>query len=181
MAAEKKRTVRSHLIGIGAILLFFACAAFTAAGVATAFGYSARPKIVGWLSLIPSVGLGVWGMKHWARTLPGILGCATLNGISVTINGHALNQPSVLVDRLTATLVTLGLGLSAFLAMSFRDRPLTIVDRIACLGILASFAMVFQPLSQVQFLGIAGIVACVIVAWAVAHRRHVHHAARGTA
>lgn len=181
MAAEKKRTVRSHLIGIGAILLFFACAAFTAAGVATALGYSARPKIVGWLSLIPSVGVGIWSMKYWARSLPGILSCATLNGISVTISGHALNQPSIPVDRLTASLVTIGLGLSAFLAMTLRDRPLTIVDRVACLGILASFAMVFSPLSQVQFLGLAGMVACVIIAWGVARRRHFHHAARGTA
>jgi len=35
------------------------------------------------------------------------------------------------------------------------------VDRVVCLGILASFAMVFWPLSQVQFGGLAGIVAFV--------------------
>jgi hypothetical protein len=120
-------------------------------------------------------------MDYWVRVLPGIFGCATLNGISVTISGHALNQPSIPVDRLTATLVTIGLGLSTVLAMTFKNRSLTIVDRIACLGILASFAMVFSPLSEVQFLGLAGMVACVIIAWGVARRRHFHHAARGTA
>jgi hypothetical protein len=181
MAVEKKRTVRSRLIGIGAILLFFACAAFTSAGVMIAFGHSPRPRIMGWPILMLSIGLGVWAMKYWARTLPGILGCATLNGLIIISSGHALNQPAVPVDRLTATLVTLAVGLSAFLATTFRNRSLTIVDRIACLGILASFAMVFQPLSQVQFLGLAGIVACVIIAWAVARRHHVHHTASGTA
>ena len=163
--------------GIGAILLFFACAAFTAAGVVVAFGYSPRPRIVGWLVLILSVGVGVWSMKYWARTLPGVLGCATLNGISVTISGHALNQPSVPVDRLTATLVTIGLGLSAFLATTFRDRPLTIVDRIACLGILASFAIAFSP-SKLQMLGLVGIVVCAVVAWAVERHLHAHRRPR---
>jgi len=119
-------------------------------------------------------------MQYWARTLPGIFGCATLNGISVIISGHALNQTSVPVDRLTAALVTLGLGLSAFLAMSFRDRPLTIIDRIACLGILASFAIAFSP-SQLQMLVLIGIVVCTVVAWAVERHRHAHYTDRHAA
>jgi hypothetical protein len=185
MAAVVERESKSRrspsLSGIGSILVFFASAAFTAAGVATALGYSARPSVVGWLSLIPSVGVGVWSIKYWARILPGILGCATLNGRIVTTSGHALNHPSVPIDRLTATLVTLGLGLSTVLATTFKNRPLTIVDRIACLGIFACFAIILSPSKQ-QMLGLVGIVVCTVVAWAVERRRHVHHhAASGTA
>jgi hypothetical protein len=119
-------------------------------------------------------------MKYWVKILPGILGCATLNAISGTISGHVLNQPSIPVDRLTAGLATIGLGLSAFLAMTFRDRPLTIVDRIACLGIFACFAIIFSPSKQ-QMLGLVGIVICTVVAWAVERRRHAHHTARHAA
>jgi hypothetical protein len=176
---ESKSRKSPSLIGIGSILLFFASAAFTSAGVVMALGYSPRPRIMGWLVLILSVGVGVWSMKYWARTLPGILGCATLNGLMITTSGHALNQPSVPVDRLTATLATLAVGLSAFLATTFRNRPLTMVDRIACLGILASFAIILSPSKQ-QMLGLVGIVVCTVVAWAV-ERRHTHHTARHAA
>jgi len=177
MAAEKKRTVRSRFVGVGTILLFFACAGFTSAGVTIAFGYSPRPRIMGWPILMLSIGVGVWAMKYWARTLPGILGCATLNGLMIISSGHVLNQPSIPVDRLTATLVTLGVGLSAVLATTFKNRPLTMVDRVVCLGIFAGFAIILSP-SQRQFLGLVGIVSCVVIAWVVARRRHVHHAAR---
>jgi len=111
-------------------------------------------------------------MKYWARTLPGILGLATLNGLMVTVSGHALNQPRVPVDRLTATLVTLGLGLSTMLARTLKSRPLTIADRIACLGILASFAIVFSP-SRLQMVGLISIVVFTFLAWAV-ERLRVH-------
>jgi hypothetical protein len=177
---ESKSRRSPSLSGIGSILLFFACSAFTAAGVVVAFGYSPRPRIVGWLILIPSFGVCVWSMKYWARMLPGILGCATLNGLIITTSGHALNQPSVPVDRLTATLATLAVGLSAFLATTFRNRALTIVDRIACVGIQASFAIMLSPSKQ-QMLGLVGIVVCTVIAWAVEHRRHAHQRARHAA
>lgn len=166
MIVAEKRTARSWLSGIGALLLFFACAAFTAAGAATALGYSARPRIVGWLSLVLSVGVSVWSMQQWARTLPGILGCAALNGFIITISGHALNQQSVPVNRSMAAVATIAVGLSAYLATTFTDRPLTILDRILGLGILAGFALAFSP-SQLQVLGLVGIVLCVLVAWSI--------------
>jgi hypothetical protein len=114
--------------------------------------------------------VAVWTMDYWVRVLPGILACATLNGIVAIASGHALNQPAVPVGRAAAVLATLALGLSAVLATGFQGRPLTKVDRIACLGILASFATIFSP-SRMQALGLAGVVICATIAW-VERRRH---------
>jgi hypothetical protein len=73
-------TAQSRLIGIGSILLCFALVALTAIGAAIVLGVTPRPRIIGFPILISSVAVALWSMGYWARTLTGILGCATLNG-----------------------------------------------------------------------------------------------------
>ena len=55
------------------------------------------------------------------------------------------------------------------LATSFRTRRPTIVDRIAYLGILASFALAFTP-SRLQMIGFLGIVGSTVLIWALRRR-----------
>lgn len=173
---QKKHAARSRLIGIGSILFFFALVTAIVIGAAIVLGVTTRPRIIGWPILVLSVGVGIWRMDYWARVLPGILGCAALNGLIITIGGHALNQPSVPIDRLMASLATLAVGVSAFLATTFSDRHLTIIDRVAGVGILASFAVAFSA-SRLQVLGLIGIVVCVTVDWGMARRHHAIHTA----
>jgi hypothetical protein len=158
-------------MGVGSILLFFALVTFIAIGAAIVLGVTSRLRIIGWPILIVGVCLALWAMDYWVRVLPGILSCAALNGLIITVSGHALNQPSVAVDRLTATLATIAVGFSAFLATTFKNGPLSFLDRLAGLGVLASFAIAFAP-SRLQLLGLVGIVICVVAAWATRNRRH---------
>jgi hypothetical protein len=166
IVARTERTARSWLTGIGSLLFFFLLVTAIAVGAAIALGATPRPRIIGWPILASSVGLAIWTMEYWARALPGILGCATINGIIITIAGHALNQPSVPVDRGIAAVATLAVGVCAFLAATFKGRRLTMTDRVAGLGLLTSFAVAFSP-SKLQIFGLVGIVVCVAIVWAI--------------
>ena len=172
MNFSRRQRMTSRHLRIGSFFLFFLAAAFTSAGGATALGNSPRPRVAGWIAVILSVAWAAWTIDYWVKLLPGILACATLNGILTFVQGHALNQPLVRIDRFVIAATTLALAGSAILSTAFTDRALTKMDRVVCMGIFASFAVILSS-SKVQFLGVCGIVTCVSIGWAVRRRRHV--------
>ncbi len=62
----------------------------------------------------------------------------TLGGLLELEQGHAINNPSVVIPRWVALVQLVVIGAVTALSFSFKKRPLNIVDRIALLAFAAS-------------------------------------------
>jgi hypothetical protein len=127
--------------------------------------HSPRSTTFLWSSAAILAGTGIATMEWWSRRLVGILAVGAMNAFTSTLSGHALNHPNVPINRATAGLLAVEFGLAAFFAMALSNRPLSIADRVACVGILASFVVVFTP--SVDWIGPTGLLVWTIVAWSV--------------
>jgi chromate transport protein ChrA len=120
--------------------------------------------------------LGVAGVifaataNRWKRVFPGIMLAATLGALLELEQGHAVNNPSVLIPRWIALVQLAVIAVVAALSFTFKKRPLNIVDRIALLAFAASIFVGGDEATR-QELPLALIVGgvCVLAAWAYDH------------
>ena len=63
---------------------------------------------------------------------------ATVNSLLTISSGHATGNPSVLIPRHTATLVTLLLGVGTGLSVPFLSKRVSVPDRVALLALAFS-------------------------------------------
>jgi len=128
-------------------------------------GHNPAP-ILGYTLLIVAAVIMVATAEHWKRVFPGIMLAAILNSLLELSRGHAVNNPSVLIPRSTATihlLVTTGVTI---LSLTFKNRRLTALDRFALLAFVVSFfwGAVDPRLASLKLL-VGG--CCVLLAWAI--------------
>jgi hypothetical protein len=124
---------------IGWFLLFLLLIVLISGGVATVLGYTPRPQLFGWATLIIGTIVAIITVDRWAAVLSGIFAVATVNALMMLITGHALNQSAVLVSRKLALLLTLLTAIASIVTATSGGRPLTNFDRVTCLGMLFWF------------------------------------------
>ena len=104
--------------------------------------------------------------NRWKRAFPGIMLAATLGALLELEQGHAVNNPSVLIPRWIGLVQLVVIAGVTALSFTFKKRPLNIVDRIALLAFAASILVGGDEATR-QELPLALIVGglCILAAW----------------
>jgi hypothetical protein len=109
--------------------------------------------VIGWLLLALAAIVLILTTDRWIKVLPGILGAATISGITIMLTGHELNHPEIHVGVAKRAFVTFFVATSAILSSTFVGRSLHIWDRCALFGfVFCSFWQVAAPQRIVQTL-----------------------------
>jgi hypothetical protein len=149
----------------GMFFLFLFLVVVNSAGIANGLGYSRGPWFLGWALLIAGSIAAILTVDSWAPVLPGIFGVAALNGLIISISGHALNQPTIPISPLIGVLFTVVMACASVATASFANRDLTNMDRAMYLGILFCFvAMMTCVMASVEHWEVPvciGFLACI--------------------
>lgn len=144
-------------------------------GILEAFGTDANfseghhpSRVLGYVVLGVAAAIFVATANRWKRAFPGIMLAATLGSVLELEQGHAVNNPSVLIPGWIAFLQLLVIAGVTALSFTFKKRPLDIVDRIALLAFAAAIYVGGDEATRQQ-LPLALIVGgvCVLAAWAI--------------
>jgi hypothetical protein len=137
--------VKSGFRRAGGWLLGIAWFGLVVWGILEAFGADANfseghhpSRVLGDVVLGVAAAIFVATAKRWKRVFPGIMLAATLGSLLELEQGHAVNNPSVLIPRWIAFLQLVAIAGVTALSFTFKKRPLNIVDRIALLAFAAS-------------------------------------------
>lgn len=151
-------------------------------GIVEAFGTEANfsqgrhpSRPLGYIVLAAAAAVFVATASRWKRVLPGIMLAATLGALLELEDGHALNDPAVLIPRSIALVQLLVIVGVTALSFTFKKRSLNVFDRVALLVFAASIFPGGKEATS-QRLPLALIVGglCVLAAWLydrVQHRR----------
>ena len=148
-------------------------------GILEAFGTDANfseghhpSRVLGYVVLGVSAAIFVATADRWKRVFPGIMLAATLGALLELEQGHAVNNPSLLIPRWIALVQLVVVAVVTALSFTFKRRTLNIVDRIALLIFAASIFVGGDEATR-QELPLALIIggACVLAAWAYARVR----------
>lgn len=189
--SSTKEQVKSGFRRAGGWLLGGAWFALVIWGITNAFGTEANfseghhpSRVLGYVILGVASVIFVVTANRWKRVFPGIMLASTVGALLELEQGHALNNPSVLIPRwigLVQFIVIVGVTLLSF---TFKKRPFNLVDRIALLVFAASIFVGGDEATrkEIPFALIAGGI-CVLAAWAydrMQHRPgstqpHLHH------
>jgi hypothetical protein len=170
-----KEQVKSGFRLAGNVLLTIATAMLLLGGVAYTFIPSllidptSRSPVLGWVSLIIATTILIWKMDRWVTILPGIIGYAAFGGMLAIVSGHLENNPSKLIARTDAAIITALLLVASAVSSTFKERSLNIVDRIALLVFVFSWAFSMSPTRSRMFLAQGIGLATLLLAWAYHH------------
>jgi hypothetical protein len=169
-AGTAGQQVKSGFRTAGAWLLGFAWLCLVFAGLAIGFSQSNYPRPLGWLFLLVAAAVLVATADRWVKAFPGIMVVATVNGLITISSGHATGNPSVLVPRLTAILLTLLLAGGTALSLTFRSKRLSVPDRLALLVLAVSIGWGAIDVRH-GVIALALGTGCLLLAWAYDRNR----------
>jgi len=143
-------------------------------GIINAFGTEANfseghhpDRVMGYAILGAAAAILGATANQWKRVFPGIMLAATLGALLELEQGHAVNNPSVLIPRWIAVVQLVVIALVTALSFTFKKRSLNIVDRIALIAFAVSIFVGGEEARRQEFplaLVIGGV--CVLAAWA---------------
>ena|SRR5436190_11135107 len=128
-----------------------------------------RSPASGWILLAVATTILIATMNRWVKILPGVLGYSTLGGLIMLASGQYNKVP---VPRLTAILLILFTVASSLLSLTFQERRLSIVDRLALLGFLFCLAFSATPTFSTMLTALAIGVGCLLLAWTIDRIEH---------
>jgi hypothetical protein len=169
-----KEQVKSGFRRAGGWLLGGAWFALVIWGITNAFGTEADfslgqhpSRVLGYVVLAVAGAMFAATANRWKRVFPGIMLAATLGTLLELEQGHAVNNPSVLIPRWIALVQLVVITGVTVLSFTFKNRRLNILDRIALLAFAASIYVGGEEATRQQ-LPLALIVGgvCVVAAWA---------------
>lgn len=156
-------------------------------GIINVFGTEANfsvghhpSRALGYFLLTLAVLIFLITADRWKRVFPGIMLAATLGCLLELESGHVVNSPSTLVPRSIAFIQLVVVVAVTALSFSFKQRPLSILDRLALLAFAASIFLGGEQATE-RRVPLALVVggACIFIAWTIDRLRRNHHAARG--
>ncbi len=172
--ATTKEQVSSGFRRAGGWLLGCAWFALVIWGIINAFGTDANfsegrhpSRVLGYALLSIAGFIFAATANRWKRVFPGIMLAATLGALLELEQGHAVNNPSVLIPHWIALVQLVVIACVTALSFTFKKRPLNFVDRIALLAFAASILVGGDEATRHE-LPLALIVGgvCVLAAWA---------------
>lgn len=172
--------VKSGFLRASAWLLGGAWFALVIWGITNAFGTDANfldgrhpSRILGYAILSVAGFILAATANRWKRVFPGLMLAATFGALLELEQGHAVNNPSVLIPRWIALVQLAVIAVVTALSFTFKKRLLTIVDRVALLAFAASIFVGGDEVTQQEFplaLIVGGL--CIVAAWAFDRLRH---------
>lgn len=169
-----KEQVKSGFRRAGGWLLGCAWFGLVIWGITDAFGTEANfseghhpSRVLGYGILVVAGAIFAATANRRKRVFPGIMLAATLGALLELEQGHAVNNPSVLIPCWIALVQLVVIAVVTALSFTFKKRPLNIVDRIALLAFAASIFVGGDEATRHR-LPLALIVGgvCVLAAWA---------------
>lgn len=173
MREKEEKRAKSGLRRAGGWVLGGAWFALVIWGIVNAFGTGANfseghhpSRVLGYVILSVAGFIFAATANRWKRVFPGIMLAATLGALLELEQGHAVNNPSVLIPRWIALVQLVVIVIVAALSFTFKKRPLNVADRIALLAFAASILVGGDEATRHE-LPLALIVGgvCVLAAW----------------
>ena len=173
MSKNPREQVKSGFHRAGGWLLAIAWFGLVLWGILEAFGTEANfseghhpSRVLGYLVLGAAAAVFVATANRWKRVFPGIMLAATLGALLELEQGHAVNNPSVLIPRSIALVQLVVIAGVTALSFTFKKRPLNVVDRVALLVFAASIFVGGDEATrhELPFALIVGGL-CVLAAW----------------
>ncbi|GEM_PF-2607144 len=154
----QRSNVKQHFgVGVGVILLFFACLTLSVSGLLIITTPTPRPVSLGWMYFAVAIALAVWTAKFWRAVLPGIFACGALNGIYIASTGHTIGQGRKEVSQPLAWSMTVLLVAMAIIAARAKaEYKMDAVDRVAYALFFVSFTVAFA-MERVLIGGLLGM------------------------
>lgn len=160
------RRAGGWLLGIGWLgLVYFGLIEVSFSQQAFSEGHHPH-RVVGYGSLVVAGIIMIATAEYWKRVFPGIMLAAILNSVLELLRGHAVNNPSVpIAPSVAAIHLLVTVGVTA-LTLTFKDRKLTMLDRIVLLVFVAAFfwQAVDSRFASVKLLAGA---FCILIAWMI--------------
>jgi len=157
--------VKGGLRLTGIVLMVFAWLVLAFGGAAVAFSKSSYPRTVGWALMAVAGAILVLTAQRWVKAVPGLCAYGVLNGLLATASGHLGAGASRTIPRGSAAMLTLMFAGCAGLAVPLASRRLTVFDRVAMLGVFASFVLGVVR-DDLSIPACAGIFVCLACTWA---------------
>jgi hypothetical protein len=133
--------IKQGMLVVGSVFLLCVWLGIVFAGVTFVLSDTNRRPIVGWSALAFAIAAAFATMDRWVKIIPAVFAAGVLNGLLMFFTGHLTNIPTEPVSRASSAVMTI-LGIACMLMASrFLSRKLTLVDRIAILGMLISLLM----------------------------------------
>lgn len=115
----------------GTILLFVGWFGLVLGGLGVAFTPSPHSPVLGWILLLAAAVIFFMTMDRWIKgAFSGILAVGTLNAFFCIVTGR-LTTTSAPISHLHAVIMTALFAGSTALSLTFRDRKLRVLDRVA--------------------------------------------------
>jgi len=103
-------------------------------------------------------------MDRWVKIIPGVLGYATLGGLIMLFSGH---YSRIRVPWRVALILTLFTIASAGLSLTFQERKLNVVDRVALMAFVSCLAIGTTPSFSAMLMALGIGFAFLLFAWAL--------------
>lgn len=154
-----------------------------------------RHPLSGWLLFLVGTTIMVVTVKVWAKAIPSLFAYGMLIGLLEIVQGHRLNQPPCPYGRLEGVIDTLILAACTTLTFRFKERSLSVADRVAVVAFVYTFiwGVAFAARDRVgnkpcrneyfSYAAVMGIgVFCLFIAWIYDHIRRpkLSQGGRGT-
>lgn len=169
-----KRTVKDQVIKgallTAKVLLVWATAGMFWIGIYVIFSpgrvrpeaLSARSLVVGSVLLVMSTAILLFTIDRWVKIIPGVMGYATLGGLIMLFSGH---YGRILVPWRVALILTLFTIASAGLSLTFQERKLNVVDRVALMAFVSCLAIATTPSVSTMLTALSIGFAFLLFAW----------------
>jgi hypothetical protein len=157
-------------VGVGVILLFFACLTLSVSGLLIITTPTPRPVSLGWIYLAVAIVLAVWTANFWRAVLPGIFACGALNGMYIASTGHTIGRDGKEVSQPLAWVMTvLLLAMAIIAAKTKAEYKMDVIDRVAYALFFVSFTVAFA----IEHMLIGGLLGMLIsIGFLLLRHRH---------
>jgi hypothetical protein len=178
----KQRKVQSGFAIAFGWLLGMAWLGLVFWGMVEAFGTEANfteghhpSRPLGYLLLAVAAAIFILTANRWKRVFPGIMLAATLNSLLELERGHPIGNSSVLIPRRIAFVQLVAIISVTAVSFTLKNRPLTLLDRVALLIFAVSVYIGGQEVSVGNIpVTLIGGSLCVMIAWALGRFKMAH-------
>jgi hypothetical protein len=125
------------------------------------FGIGTHSFVAGWICLAASTAIRILTMERWVRVLPGFFAYSTVAPL-IMLSGQYSGVP---VPRSAALFLTLFTISTAAVSLTFKERKLHFIDRVALMAFLFCLGIGMTPKQPTMFTALSIGFAFLLLAW----------------
>ena len=129
-----------------------------------------HPYALGAILLVVVTVILVSTVTRWVRALPGLFSYSVFGGLIAIASGHINSR--VPIPRSTAVYLTVYMLIMTFLTYTFANRRLTVLDRVALIGVVFCVGITMQSNKPLYVLAVPAISVCLLMpSWFLARKK----------